>query len=47
MCQVRLILVNTDLNTKNNISFVKTVLKTLLITANFVKLRCESKKHLG
>ena len=29
LCQVRLILFNTNLNTKNNISFNKTVLKML------------------
>ena len=38
MCQVILILFNTDLNTENNISFVKTILKTLLITVNFAHI---------
>ena len=36
--QVILILFNTDLNTENNISFVKTILKTLLITVNFAHI---------
>ena len=37
LCQVILILFSTGLNTENNISFVKTILKTLLITVNFAK----------
>ena len=47
LCQVRLILLNTNLNTKNNISLVKTILKSLQITANVVKLQYERKKHFG
>ena len=38
LCQVRLILFNTDLITTNNISFVKIVMKKPEITANFVKI---------
>ena len=44
LCQVRLILFNTNLITKINILFVKTVLKKLSITTNFVKLHYEGKK---
>ena len=39
LCKVRLIIFNTNLNTKNNISYVKTVLKKFQITVNFVELR--------
>ena len=46
-CQVRLILFNTNLNTKNNISYVKTVLKKFQITANFVKSRSNIKNVLA
>ena len=42
LCEVRLILSNTNLITKKNIPSVKTALK---ITANFVKSRYERKKH--
>ena len=45
MCQVRLILLSRNLSSKNNISLVKTVLKTPEITANFVKPRNERKKR--
>ena len=45
MCQVRLILLSRNLSSKNNISLVKTVLKTPEITANFVKPRNERKKY--
>ena len=41
LCQVRLILFSTNLIT---ISFMKTILKTLKITANFVKSPYEHKK---
>ena len=44
LCQVRLILFNTNLITKNNISYMKTVLNMLKITTNFfaVELFLES-----
>ena len=47
LCQVRLILFNTNLITKNNISYTKTVLNTLKITANFVKSRYKRKNILA
>ena len=48
LCQVRLILFDTNLITKNNILYVKTVVKdTLSITANFVKSQYKRKKHFG
>ena len=47
LCQVRLILFNTNLITKNNISYMKTVLNTLKITANFVKSRYKRKNILA
>ena len=50
-CQVRLILSNTNLSTKNNISLMKTVLKMLSkmlsITTNLVKSRYKHKKDFG
>ena len=47
LCQVRLILFNTNLITKNNISYTKTVLNTPKITANFVKSRYKRKNILA
>ena len=46
-CVKTLILFNTNLITKNNISYLKTILKMLQITANFVKSQYKSKKHFG
>ena len=47
MCQVRLIVFNTNLIIESHISYVKNVLNLLYITANFVKFRYKRKRHFG